>query len=227
VLRRGAVQEVRVLDAGGVELASGLSEDLSTRRVLVEGGPVRPRLDHGAERIDHGDDARTEWDPCAMQPVRVAGAVPALVMASDDCEHVGGGKERREQARPFGRVEADGGPFRVVERPGLREDGLRNRELPDVVQFRRELERLELARREPKSRADADAQPGDLQRVRAKQAVTRARAREERLDRARLAFRADDRHRVHAALPHSGDASGFPSRGVMRVSGAVAITLLF
>src|SRR5204862_7700495 len=83
-LRGRARQPVRLCRAGGVELPSRLSEELGSRSCRVQGRPVRPRLDHGAERVDAGDDAGAERDLLPGQPFRVAGAVPALVMTSHD-----------------------------------------------------------------------------------------------------------------------------------------------
>src|SRR5262249_26544411 len=124
--------------------------DEDAHRVLVEREPGRRRevLERGGvgqsrtigpvrrERvvdIRDGDDARAERNLVAGQAVRVAGAVPPLVVVTD---HQGAAREeieRRDDLRADQRMLAHHRPFLGVAHAGLPEAALRDTDLADAV----------------------------------------------------------------------------------------------
>src|SRR5579871_4999730 len=85
--------EVQRLDqrvhAATVEVAPGCPLELLDRLVADDGTPVGPWFAHCAERIRGGDDAGAERDRRAAEPVRIATAVPALVVPANDAQDAG------------------------------------------------------------------------------------------------------------------------------------------
>src|SRR5207253_6521052 len=134
-----------------VELRAGAALELRARRLAVERRPVGPWLDHRAERVADGDDARAERDLLAGEAVRIAATVPALVARADDRRDVRERLDRREDPLADDRVRAHHRPLLVVERRALVQHRLRDADLADVVEERAELDRLDelLAGAEP------------------------------------------------------------------------------
>src|SRR4029078_5672970 len=69
-----------------VELRARVSLDLADRVAPGTGGPVRAVARDRVERVGDGEDARAERDLASLEPVRVAAAVPALVMRAHDLD---------------------------------------------------------------------------------------------------------------------------------------------
>ena len=80
----------------------------------------------------------------ARKTIGIAAAVPALVaVAHELCNHRERRCGREDSLADLG-VGSDEGQFVLVERAGLREDGVRDRNLADVVELRRLPNRCEL-----------------------------------------------------------------------------------
>src|SRR5262245_25506381 len=88
------------LDAFRVELRAGVRSEFGEGLIHGEGGAVRLIRGHGVEGVRDGNDAGQPGDLLAGQAVRVAGAVPALVMAADDRD------DRSEVGDRFGKGDA-------------------------------------------------------------------------------------------------------------------------
>jgi hypothetical protein len=116
------------------------------------------------------------------QTVRVAGAVPALVMAPHDLDHLGRRVARREQIRARGRVVPHRRPLVGVEGPRLRDDLRRHAQLAEIVDDRSKLEQLELVLREAQLATDAHADLRHALRMLEERVVALARPLEERVD---------------------------------------------
>ena len=89
------------LDEVGVELAAGLGADLRDRVLDRSALAVRPVVDDRVERVDQPDDAGPDRDRVALEPVRVASAVPALVMVADDRGELAGAREGLQICSPM------------------------------------------------------------------------------------------------------------------------------
>ena len=67
-----------------VELPGGLAGDLRQRVWNRSARLVRPVVGHRVEGVGDGHDSTGERDQLTGQPMRIAAAVPALVMGLDD-----------------------------------------------------------------------------------------------------------------------------------------------
>ena len=91
--------------------------------------------DHRVVGVAHGDDARAERDLVAgLRRVGVAAAVGPLVARADERGDAGQAGRGLEDPLADQRVAAHERPLVAVERAGLVEDRVRDRELADVVQ---------------------------------------------------------------------------------------------
>src|ERR687887_498332 len=70
-------------DGARAELGAGGAAKLLDRLVRRPRRAIDARRQHRVERVGDVDDARAERDLLALDPVRVAGAVPALVVVAD------------------------------------------------------------------------------------------------------------------------------------------------
>ncbi len=116
----------------------------------------------------------------ARETLRIALAVPSFVVAEDQRRH--GIRERhgRDDFRADLRVNADLLELFLRQRPGLGQDVLGHRELPDVVEQRRRLDALNLVGREAGGRRQAcrvDLHAPDVRLRRLILRVDRARQR--------------------------------------------------
>src|SRR5437868_4788105 len=132
------------LDDGRIERVSGLGLDARPRLARGYGDAVRPIVRQGVEHVRDGDDPPLERDRICHEAVRVAAAVPALVMRPRD-----GSREveqlvpRSGEQRVAGLgVLLDRSSLLRSERPRLRQEALRDRDLADVVQRAREAQQL-------------------------------------------------------------------------------------
>ena len=110
-----------------VELATGLAEDLQERRLDLERRSIRAVVDHRVEGVDEADDPGTDRDRLAAQPVRVAEAVPALVVVADDRgeeRELGNERQMFSPMTGWRRIAADSswvsGPASAGSSPGRR-----------------------------------------------------------------------------------------------------------
>src|SRR5439155_25139369 len=73
---------------GRIELRIGTAPDLLTRRVDQEAAAVGAVARHRVERVTDCEDARAKRDAIALESVRVAHAVPAFMVVTDDARDV-------------------------------------------------------------------------------------------------------------------------------------------
>jgi hypothetical protein len=99
---------------------------------------------HRVVVVDDRQDARAERNVRTGQPLRIALAVPPLVVAHDERCHGIGERHSGDDLGADLRVDADLLELLRRERPGLRQNVLRDREIADVVQQCRGLDALNL-----------------------------------------------------------------------------------
>ena len=117
-------------------------------------------------RVADEDDARLERDVLADHPVRVSHPVESLVAVSDDRADVFEPVDRRDDPLAELGMLLDQPALGLGQRARLREHGLRDADLADVVEERAELEALQVLRVEAELRADPQGHVGDPARVR-------------------------------------------------------------
>ena len=95
---------------------------------------VRAVRGHGAKRIGHGDEARPQRDRRALQPLRIAVPVPALMMRPDQ----GGNRPQRRHAPhhvgSYYRVLAHQRPLLRAQPGRLLQHGVGDRNLAHIMQ---------------------------------------------------------------------------------------------
>ena len=179
--------------AGGVELRSGLVDDLGDRGRGGERAAVRPVGRHRVERVGDGDHARAQRDRVAEQSPGIAVAVDALVMVQHARHDVFHRRDRAQDRRTDAGVHLDHLAFVCVEPGRLEQHRVRNRDLAQIVQQRTAVDQLDLARRQLQldgDRASVDRDPlGVAGGVRIAQ-IQRPRHHPEGVDERRLRFAA-------------------------------------
>src|SRR5262245_61693478 len=70
----------------GIELDPGELPNLLDRDLDGEGRPIRTVGGHGVERVDDREDPGPQGDLLALEPARVAGSVPPLLVTQDDVQ---------------------------------------------------------------------------------------------------------------------------------------------
>ena len=154
VLGRGLGDERgQYLDEGGrklgIERSPGLVLHQPDRALMVERLVIGPLGRHRVEVVDDGEDAGTERNLIAPQPLRVAFAVPPFVVAQDQrCDRIWEG-HRGDDFCSHLRMNPNLLELFLRERSGLGQDVLGHGELADVVQQRRRPHALNLRLREP------------------------------------------------------------------------------
>ncbi len=134
------------LDDLRVELRPGVSAQLGNRLVLRQRLAVRPVGRHRVVGVAGGDDPRQRRDLLAAEPVGVARAVVALVAGADDLADLAEqAADAVQEPLALDRVALDDLELLGRERAGLVDDLVRDSELADVVQQRRELRVAPLA----------------------------------------------------------------------------------
>ena len=96
----------------------------------------------------------------AREPVRIAGAVPALVGGADDRRDRAQGSGGAEDPLAEDRVLSHEVPLGTVQRAGLVEDPVGDADLADVVQLRRATDLVELLARHPEPAGDRHRELG-------------------------------------------------------------------
>ena len=146
------------------------------RRARVPPRAVGAVGGHRVERVGDEDDPRAERDVLARQAVRVAAAVPGLVVVADP-------RVDRRDAEALEQPVADLGMLAqhdqllVVERAGLLQDAVGDRDLAEVVQQAGEPQLLDRLVVEAQRAGDALDEPADRLRVRAGVGVLARRRR--------------------------------------------------
>ena len=133
--------------------------------------------------VDDREDARPERNLFALQPLRIALAVPAFVVAEDQRRHR---IRERHGADDLGadlRMDADLLELFLRQRAGLRQDVLRHGELADVVQQRRGLDALDLGVGHAEAARDAGRIDLHAADVRLRGLILRVDRERERFDR--------------------------------------------
>ena len=133
--RRTCSRSRKASTTSGSNWAPALGEDLGRRVVPAARRPVRPVARDRVERVGDGEDAGGQRDVRAREAVRVAEAVPPLVVAADDAQPVAVQEvDVPEQLLSEHRVRAHQPQLRVVQRPALLEDVVRDPDLAHVVE---------------------------------------------------------------------------------------------
>src|SRR5438128_4530399 len=164
--RRVAEHGQQCVDHARIELRARVRAKLALRFYTQKSLAIRTVGRHRAPGIAGADDPCREWDRLAGETVRIPRAVPALVAGTHDLpdlpeqpadlvEHLLTDDRVRVHQRAFG----------VVERPRLVDDLRGDLDLADVVQQRRELRTLPVARLEPEAVGDGDDEIDDLAAV--------------------------------------------------------------
>ena len=127
---------------------------------------VGPIGGHRVEGVACGDDPGADRDLLAGQAVRVPVSVPALVVsADDDARLLQNAPDPVEHALALDGVCAHDIHLFVCEPPGLVDDFVRHRDLPDVVEQRPELEVPQLSLVQAESLADLVREHDDAARM--------------------------------------------------------------
>src|SRR3954453_9044565 len=119
-------------DDPAVELGARAAAQLGQRLVRGQRLLVGAARAHRVVRVAHRDDPGGQWYLVAEAPVGVAAAVDALVRGAHDRGDVGEGRRRLDDALADDGVTLHERPLRGVERAGLLEDRVRDRDLADV-----------------------------------------------------------------------------------------------
>ena len=151
--------------ASRVELLPGLRFQLSKRSVPRARLTVRPRLDHRLEGIRDGYDPRRDGDFLSVLTIRIAAAVPALVVRPHHRQHIRQIEYMSEETLARGGMPSHRRPLELVERTRLREDAIRNSQLANVMKERSKLELSTLLGAEAQLGRDRGGQPTDGRRV--------------------------------------------------------------
>ena len=127
-----------------VERPPGLLPEQQQRGLVRHRLVIRPLRRERVEVVDDREDAGAQRDVVAPQPLRIALAVPALVVAQDERRDRVGERHGADDLGADLRVNADLLELFLRERARLREDVLGHGQLADVVQQRRGLDALDL-----------------------------------------------------------------------------------
>ena len=123
--------------------ASRRTLQLGERRRDRERRAVRTDRGHRVERVRDAEHARLERDRVALEAMRIAGAVPALVVMEHGRHRDQEVVDALDQPRARDRMAPDLAELLVRQRAGLAEHRRFDRDLADVVQRATQPERLE------------------------------------------------------------------------------------
>ncbi len=143
-------------------MPAGLGSDLLHDPRARPGPAVGAVAGHRLERVAGMDDARLNGNSLATEPIRVAAAVPSLMLRSDDRSD-----PRQEWDRghdPFAdyRMLLHDSHLFVIEGPRLVQDVAGHADLSDVVEQRSVLEEAQHVSREPEALTDRLGERGGL-----------------------------------------------------------------
>ena len=149
-----------------IELRPVVRDQLVDRGFARHGPAVRPVGGHRVVGVAGEHDPSGQWDFLAGQAVGITGPVPALVARAHDLAHSAEQPANTvEHELTLDRVVLDDLELRSRECGRLVQDFLGNRDLPDVVQHRRELQLLALVGGDPELVCDGIDEVNDRTRV--------------------------------------------------------------
>src|SRR4051794_12482100 len=119
-----------------VELGAGVLAELANGLAVIHPPAVGAVGHHRVVGVAGEDDAGPDRDLLALQAVRVAAAVEALVLAADDASHRAEARDRSQDALADDRVGLHDLELVVGQLGGLVEDVVGDGDLADVVQQR-------------------------------------------------------------------------------------------
>src|SRR5262249_8085489 len=154
------------LDDARIELRSGCLVQSAQRLLGKEPLAIWPVGRHRVVRVADEDDPRLDRDLVANEPVGIAVTVEPLVTVAHDRPHLFEPVDRGDDLLAELRVSLDDLALRGRQRSRLRQDRLRDADLPDVVEERAELEPLQRCALETELPADLQGEVGDPARVR-------------------------------------------------------------
>ena len=128
----------------GIERAAGFLLQQQQRGLVRHRLVVRAIRRERVEVVHDRQDAGAERDVIALQPLRIALAIPSLVVAEDERRHRVRERHRADDLGADLRVNANLLELFLGERTRLREDVLGHGQLADVVEQRRGLDALNL-----------------------------------------------------------------------------------
>ena len=108
--------------------------DLAAAGSAGHGGAVAAAAHHRIDGVRHGNDARPRRDVMPRQPVRVAAAIPPLMVMAHQYGNFFKIVDFAQDFIPGHGMAAHFLPFGPGQRPGLAQDGIRHGDLADVVQ---------------------------------------------------------------------------------------------
>src|SRR5438105_10018736 len=118
----------------GVELSARLANDRLGSLLQLQAAPVAPLGDHGVEGVDQGKDTNRQRNAITTQAVRIAFAVPALVVMEDAGEAGLQKGQALEHLVADPRMGPHVGALLRAQRAGLAQDAVLDPDLADVVQ---------------------------------------------------------------------------------------------
>src|SRR5579884_2305324 len=133
------------VDHFGVKLGSRAALQFRSGGLYRHGLAVGALRGHGIERIDDGEDARTERNIGSGKAIWIAGAIPAFMVRNDQR-----GQGAEGSAKFFKNAAANFGmllhyrPLLVGQRAGLVQNGVWNADLADVMQDRAQAQQVHL-----------------------------------------------------------------------------------
>ena len=160
-------RRTRTSTTAGSSAAPASCRRASSAASVVSALVQRPLRRQRVEEIDRGQDPRAQRNLFAAQAVRIALAVPPLVVAVHERGDRVGKRHVRDDLGAHLRMHLHPLELLLGQRTGLRQDVLGHRQLADVVQQRRRPEALDLARRHAHRFRDArgiDLHAADLRR---------------------------------------------------------------
>ena len=162
----------------------------------------------------------------AGEPVRIAVAVPALVLVADDASHGAHARDRAQDPLADRRVLAHDLPLALVERPGLVQDLVGDADLADVVEQRRGADATDLLAASASASPTLRGQVDDALRMLARVAVALLERRGERRDHVAVPETRAPRRRSSGEPPKTAACRPPPARACSRAALAAASTRL-
>src|ERR1700694_290335 len=145
--------------------ARELSEFADCFRRGLYRGPEDASLGDGVEGVAGIDDARPDWDRLLFQPIRVAGAIPPLVMVSDNQRDILLLRMLSQDRSPFDRVLLDDLVFLRRELARLEKDRVGYRNFSEVVEDAANADRVALVVAHSEHSGDGLAELADTLRM--------------------------------------------------------------
>ena len=132
------------VDRVWIESRTTLADDVLNRPLGADPATVRPVAGDRDERVTDGDDATGQRNRLASKAVRVAVAVPSLMMGSDQRRRVGHRREGQQQFRTKLGMAVQQRPVLRGQRAGLEHHRIRQLDHPDVADLGTDVDRHSL-----------------------------------------------------------------------------------